>query len=111
MQFSRSDTSVFWYRISGRDWYFENYLASCDCDQVALELEPLFGHDLAETPPVVLKQLNALKHFNATARLRELVSIPTQVVSAERDIIFPPRCGRALAEAIPGARFFGSLEE
>jgi pimeloyl-ACP methyl ester carboxylesterase len=48
----------------------ENYLARCDCDQVALELAPMFGHDLAETPPVVLKQLNALKHFNATARGR-----------------------------------------
>jgi pimeloyl-ACP methyl ester carboxylesterase len=84
----------------------EDYLARCDRDQVALELAPLFGHDLAQTPPVVLKQLNALRRFNATARLGELASIPTQVVSAERDIIFPPRCGRALAEAIPGAQFF-----
>jgi pimeloyl-ACP methyl ester carboxylesterase len=82
-----------------------DYLATHNRDQIALDLAPLFGHDLGDTPPVVMKQLAALKRFNATARLAELASIRTLVVSAQHDIIFPPRCGRALAEAIPGSYF------
>ncbi len=81
------------------------YLATHDRDQIAFDLAPLFGHDLGDTPPIVMKQLAALKRFNAAVRLTELASIPTLVVSAQHDIIFPPRFGRALAEAIPAAQF------
>lgn len=35
----------------------------------------------------------------------ELAGIPTLVLSAEHDPIAPPRYGRMLAAAIPGARF------
>lgn len=52
-----------------------------------------------------MKQLAALKRFDARARLTELAKFPVLVLSAEEDIIFPPRCGRALAHAIPGARY------
>jgi pimeloyl-ACP methyl ester carboxylesterase len=81
------------------------YLASHDREQTALDLAPIFGHDLGDIPPVVMKQLTALKRFDTTARVAELASIPTLVLSAEHDIIFPPRCGRALAEAVPGSQF------
>jgi pimeloyl-ACP methyl ester carboxylesterase len=81
------------------------YLATQDRDALAELLRPLLGHDLADTPPVAMRQLKALTRFDATSRLSALSGIPTLVLSAERDIIFPPQCGRDLAAAIPGARY------
>jgi pimeloyl-ACP methyl ester carboxylesterase len=76
-----------------------------DVDQLARDLAPLFGHDLADRPPVAMQQLRALGRYDARDRLRELAGLPTLVVSAEQDPIAPPRFGRALAEGIAGARF------
>jgi pimeloyl-ACP methyl ester carboxylesterase len=81
------------------------YRATHDPDKTAAELAPLFGHDLGMSPPGVMKQLAALKTFDARARLTELAKFPVLVLSAEEDIIFPPRCGRALAQGIAGARY------
>jgi pimeloyl-ACP methyl ester carboxylesterase len=81
------------------------YLATQDRDALAERLEPLFGHSLADSPPIVMHQLNALKRFDVTARLPELAGIPTLVLSATRDRIFPPKYGKQLAAAIPGARY------
>jgi pimeloyl-ACP methyl ester carboxylesterase len=81
------------------------YRATHDADKSAEEMAPLFGHDLAITPPGVMEQLGALKTFDARARLTELARFPVLVLSAEEDIIFPPRCGRALAEGIAGAHY------
>jgi pimeloyl-ACP methyl ester carboxylesterase len=50
-------------------------------------------------------QLRALGRFDVTGRLNELPRVPTLVVSAELDIIFPPSCGKALAAGIRGARY------
>ena len=85
----------------------EAALRERDADALALELEPLFGHDLADQPPVAMKQLGALRAFDATGRLGRLAGIPTLVVSAAHDPIAPPRFGRALAAGIPGARYVG----
>ena len=74
-------------------------------ESLAAELAVLFGHDLADQPPVAMAQLRALRRFDATARLPQMVRISTMVVSATHDPIGPPRFGRALAEAIPGATF------
>jgi pimeloyl-ACP methyl ester carboxylesterase len=82
-----------------------DYLATQNCDTLAKLLAPIFGHDLADSPPIVMKQLSALKRFDATARLAELAGIPTLVLSAKHDLIFPPRCGQALAAGIPGAKY------
>lgn len=76
-----------------------------DADTVARDLGPLFGHDLADQPPITMKQLAALRAFDATDRLSTLSGIPTLVVSAEEDPIAPPHFGAALADAIPGARY------
>jgi len=81
------------------------YLATQDLDSLAERMLPLFGHDLADSPPIVMAQLNALKRFDATPRLRELAGIPTLVLSAAHDIIFRPHHGRALADGIPGATY------
>lgn len=80
-------------------------LRDVDRDELAARLAPLFGHDLADQPPVVAAQLAALRAYDATPRLRELAGRPTLVLSAEHDCIAPPRFGRALAAGIPGARY------
>jgi pimeloyl-ACP methyl ester carboxylesterase len=76
-----------------------------NADRLAAQLAPLFGHDLADQPPIAMQQLGALRKFDATARLPQLVGIPTLVMSAAHDPIAPPRFGRALAAAIPGAQY------
>jgi pimeloyl-ACP methyl ester carboxylesterase len=81
------------------------YLATQDRDALATRLAPVFGHDLADSPPVVMRQLNALKRFDASGRLSVVGSKRTLVLSASHDIIFPPRYGHALAAGIPGARY------
>lgn len=80
-------------------------LAAADVDAEAARIAELFGHDLADQPPIVTQQLRALRAADASARLAELAGIPTLVVSAAHDPIAPPRAGRALAAGIPGARY------
>ncbi len=80
-------------------------LADKDGDVAARELEAIFGHDLADQPPVTMKQLAALRAFDASHQLIALADIPTLAVSAEEDLIAPPRFGAALADAIPGAKY------
>ena len=80
-------------------------LAGADEDAMAAELAPLFGHDLADQPPVAMKQLAALRAYDATDRLGEIRGIPTLVLSAAHDPIAPPARGRALAGGIEGARY------
>jgi pimeloyl-ACP methyl ester carboxylesterase len=80
-------------------------LARADRAAAAERLAPLFGHDLADQPSVVMKQLGAMGRYDARDRLATLASIPTLVISAELDRIAPPRFGRELAAAIPGARY------
>lgn len=70
---------------------------------IADELAPLFGHDLADQPPIVMAQLRAMTAYDATPRLVALAGVPTVVVSAEQDRIAPPALGRALAASVPGA--------
>jgi pimeloyl-ACP methyl ester carboxylesterase len=49
-------------------------------------------------------QVDACRSHDTAERLAE-VSVPTLVLAGEYDVILPPRCGEAVAEAIPGARF------
>lgn len=79
-------------------------LADRDRAQLAESLRPLFGRDLAEQPPTIMKQLRATANYDASARLGQLAHIPTLIVSAELDRIALPAFGSELAAAIPGAR-------
>jgi len=79
-------------------------LAEADRAQLAETLRPLFGRDLAEQPPIILKQLRAMAKYDSSGRLGQLAHIPSLVVSAELDRIAPPAFGRELAATIPGAR-------
>lgn len=81
-----------------------SFLKTVDRMQLAHDLKPFFGHDLADQPPIVMKQLRAMSKYDARSRLAELASIRTLVVSATGDRIALPAYGRGLAAAIPGAR-------
>jgi pimeloyl-ACP methyl ester carboxylesterase len=81
------------------------YLQQVDRAALAERLRPLFGHDLAEQPSIVMKQLRAMSKYDAGGQLAQLAAIPTLVVSAAQDRIAPPSTGRALAAAIPGSRY------
>jgi aminoacrylate hydrolase len=70
---------------------------------LADRLGELFGHDLADLPPVAAAQLRALRRAEATGRLSHLSQTPTLVVSASDDLIAPPAAGRRLADEIPNA--------
>lgn len=83
----------------------KEFLATADCEALAFELAPLFGHDLAEQPPIAMRQAMALRKHDCSRELAKLAGTPTLVVSAEHDPITPPRFGRQLAALIPGARF------
>ena len=79
------------------------YLRKNNRAQLAERLRPLFGHDLADQPSIVMKQLRAMARFDAGDRLHQLGSIPTLVIAASEDRIARPMFGRELAKAIPGA--------
>ena len=81
------------------------FLATQDRDRLCADLGDLFGRDLADSPPIVMRQLRAMGRFDASTRLGALAGIPTLVISAEHDCIAQPKYGRALAAAIPGARY------
>lgn len=80
-------------------------LAGIDVESEGSRVAQLFGHDLADQPPVVSHQLKAMRAADPSARLRELAGVPTLVVSARHDPIAPVRAGRRLSEAIGGSRF------
>jgi pimeloyl-ACP methyl ester carboxylesterase len=74
-------------------------------DAEAERLAALFGHDLADQPEIVSKQLKALRAWDTTSRLSELAGLPTLIVNAVHDPIAPPRAGHQLRDGIPGSRY------
>ena len=76
-----------------------------DLDGWAIEMETLFGHDLAVTPPIAFQQMRAYLGFDARGRSAELSAIPTLVLSAEEDPLAPPAVGGRIVKALPGASF------
>lgn len=80
-------------------------LAGEDVNELAARFAPLFGHDLADAPPVVGKQLSAMRKYSAAPRLGELAGLPTMVMCGAHDPISPPRVSRALASGIPDAKY------
>ncbi len=80
-------------------------LQKADTDALAARFGGLIGRDLADQPPILMKQLMAMGRHDTYSRLGELRDIPTLVVSAEHDRIALPRYGQMLANAIRGARF------
>lgn len=82
-----------------------DYLRRHDSAALARDVGEIFGRDLADQPRIVFEQLRAMSRYSALARLGELSSIPTLVVSARHDPIAPPALGREIASRITGAHF------
>ncbi len=82
----------------------KNLLTGTDRDAWADKLAPVFGHDLADHPPVVIKQLAAMRAYDATPQLHNLAGLPTLVVGARYDRIARPEVVRALATSVVGSR-------
>lgn len=76
-----------------------------DLDKLADHVGKLVGRDLADQPPVLMRQMGAMRRHDVSNRLAALAGIPTLVMSAAQDPIAPPRFGQRLARLIPGARF------
>ncbi|MGZ3421013.1 MAG: alpha/beta fold hydrolase [Polyangiales bacterium] len=74
-------------------------------DAVAAKLAPIFGRDLGDPSPAAMAQLRAASKHDVSARLPELAGIRTLVISGEHDRLALPAYGRAIASAIPGARY------
>ena len=68
-------------------------------------LAELFGHDLADQPPVVPAQLRAMQAIDLSDRLGELVDVRTLIVNASHDPIAPPSAGLALRNGLTGSRY------
>lgn len=83
----------------------EAMLADEDTDALHERLRFVFGRDLADSPPILMAQVNAMSKHADASRLGELSSIPTLVLAADRDRIAGPDKGKRLAEAIEGARY------
>lgn len=81
------------------------YLRDNDVTALARHLGELFGRDLADQPPIISAQLDAMSAYSAVPRLRELSGIPTLVMSGAHDPIAPPACGKEIASLVGGARF------
>lgn len=79
-------------------------LSAAERDRWAAQLEPVFGHDLADHPPVVMQQLSAMRACDLTARLPELRGLPTLVVGARHDLIARRENVRRLVAQLPGSR-------
>lgn len=77
---------------------------SGDRDEWTAQAAALFGHDLADHPPVVMKQLAAMRACDLTSSLSKLAPVPTLVVGAGHDRIATPDMVRALASGIRGSR-------
>ncbi len=80
-------------------------LAGANLDELAVRVAGLVGRDLADSPPILMKQVQALARHDTSGRLRELTGIPTLVVSAALDPIARPGYGRQIAELLPGAHY------
>jgi pimeloyl-ACP methyl ester carboxylesterase len=80
-------------------------VSDANADSLAAEMSALVGRDLCEQPPILMKQVMAMKRHDISSKLSALASIPTRVLSAEHDPIAPPQYGRRLASLIPGASF------
>lgn len=83
----------------------QQFLAGVAIDELAESLAPVLGRDLADTPPIMMKQVRALAAHDCTAQLHKLSGIRTLVVSAKKDPIALTHFGQLLCLHIDGSRY------
>ncbi len=67
-------------------------------------IEDAMAFPFPQSPEAFVRQLEAWKVHDTLDRLPE-IDCPTLVIAGDIDIVTPPRYGRIVAEAIPGAEF------
>jgi pimeloyl-ACP methyl ester carboxylesterase len=67
-------------------------------------IEEAMAFQYQQPPEALQQQIDAFRDHDLMDRLGE-ISAPTLVVAGTEDLITPPRLGRKVAGAIPGARF------
>lgn len=88
---------------SGR--IFSGFTGMAYGPEASQELLKASAQEIRDTPPYLYYcDLNACNNFDAGGRLGE-VNTPTLVISAEKDVLTPPKYGKFLAENIKGASF------
>ena len=93
-------------RVGPRAWRRKAFLRMVEAPETeASRMAELFGHDLADQPPIVMKHLSAMSAYDAAGRLKELAGIPVLVVSGARDRIARPELGRAIAAGVADAGY------
>ena len=80
----------------------EVYIRQEGAAQLAARVGPLIGRDLAENPPIIMRQLGAMRRDNGA---RDLPEVSTLIVSAQEDPIARPEYGRRLHQLIAGSRY------
>ncbi|MBX3023221.1 MAG: alpha/beta fold hydrolase [Bdellovibrionales bacterium] len=81
------------------------HLRMANLEKASQEIGRLVGRDLADSPPILMKQLKALGRHDISPRLPELARLPTLVLSGKFDPIAKSQYGRMIADGIPGAVF------
>ena len=81
------------------------FITSANEAEWATRLGSVFGRDLSDQEPIAMPQLRAMSRYDATPSLSSLAGVPTLVLSGAHDLIARAPLGRALAKAIPGARY------
>jgi pimeloyl-ACP methyl ester carboxylesterase len=86
--------------------YSKRFLAEVTSfDELSLQTGKMVGRDLADAPPIIMRQLKALSQHDSLADLSKLSGFPTLVVSSQEDPIAQPKFGLDLASRIPGAKY------
>jgi len=78
------------------------YLQQHNLDKIVEHLSALFGRELGSPPKVAMKQVFAMRKFDATPLLPGLQGLPTLVMSSRHDLLAPPSEGMLLAQALAG---------
>jgi len=81
------------------------YLQSQNRVELAARVGPMVGRDLADSPSIMMRQLSAMRKYDAAGKLGHLASIPTLVASAQSDPIALTSYGEGLAARIQGSRY------
>jgi pimeloyl-ACP methyl ester carboxylesterase len=74
-------------------------------DELAEQTGSIVGRDLADSPPIIMRQLKALSRHDSSEKLSKLAGIRTIVVSGKEDPIAQPKFGQDLARRIPNAKY------